>query len=358
VSEWAYTVIGTNVVIDCGTAEEAVAYERELWANQPYAPTTPAPLDGRRTAAAATFAEALHRDVPWFVGGSQDAENAMLDAIEAEARATLAPLDVLVAEEAVYAALLYINQRTPRPRAARALMDALRQDGYEVRRVTLAATPAPLDALCGAVLTCALPILHDGDHERADGIRWTWPATPAPLDVDEDWKALYDNAVEKVNALWFAAQPIIDAAIDIFPEEWIDPESSMAMPVTLRGRDVFALRAALATPAPLDDDGWQERGNPGDDATPAPLDAALCDCGDGYPSYGIGKRKHLPSCHYGIIADWLDQPAPTPLAPHPGENHEYDMTCRRCGEPGYLFVGFHSPGETFRWSEAQPKEAE
>jgi len=128
--------------------------------------------------------------------------------------------------------------------------------------------------------------------------------------------------------------------------------------VTLRGRDVFALRAALATPAPLDDDGWQERGNPGDDATPAPLDAALCDCGDGYPSYGIGKRKHLPSCHYGIIADWLDQPAPTPLAPHPGENHEYDMTCRRCGEPGYLFVGFHSPGETFRWSEAQPKEAE
>jgi len=46
------------------------------------------------------------------------------------------------------------------------------------------ATPAPLDALCGAVLTCALPILHDGDHERADGIRWTWPATPAPLDVE------------------------------------------------------------------------------------------------------------------------------------------------------------------------------
>ena len=43
-SEWAYTVIGTNVIIDCGTAEEAVAYERELWANQPYAPATPAPL--------------------------------------------------------------------------------------------------------------------------------------------------------------------------------------------------------------------------------------------------------------------------------------------------------------------------
>ena len=42
-----------------------------------------------------------------------------------------------------------------------------------------------------------------------------------------------------------------------------------------------------------------------DDATPAPLDVALCDCGHGYPSYGIGKAKHLPECHYGIIADWL-----------------------------------------------------
>ena len=44
-SDKAYTVIGTNVVIDCGTVEEAIAYERELWANQPYAPATPAPLD-------------------------------------------------------------------------------------------------------------------------------------------------------------------------------------------------------------------------------------------------------------------------------------------------------------------------
>ena len=50
--------------------------------------------------------------------------------------------------------------------------------------------------------------------------------------------------------------------------------------------------------------------------------------------------------------------APAPLAPHPGEHHDYRMTCLRCGEPGYLFVGFHSPGETFNWSEAQPKEAE
>jgi len=49
---------------------------------------------------------------------------------------------------------------------------------------------------------------------------------------------------------------------------------------------------------------------------------------------------------------------PAPLAPHPGRNHEYRMTCLGCGEPGYLFVGFHSPGETFRWSEAQPLQPE
>ena len=35
------------------------------------------------------------------------------------------------------------------------------------------------------------------------------------------------------------------------------------------------LTCLAATPAPLDDDGWQERGNPGDDATPAPLDVLV-----------------------------------------------------------------------------------
>jgi len=43
VSDWkAYTVIGTNVVIDCGTVEEAIAYMDRLHA-------TPAPLDGHQT---------------------------------------------------------------------------------------------------------------------------------------------------------------------------------------------------------------------------------------------------------------------------------------------------------------------
>ena len=42
-SDKAITVIGTNVVIDCGTVEEALAYERELWVNQPASALTVAP---------------------------------------------------------------------------------------------------------------------------------------------------------------------------------------------------------------------------------------------------------------------------------------------------------------------------
>ena len=269
----AITVIGTNVVIDCETVEEAVAYMDRL-------------------------------------------------------AATLAPLDVLVAEEAVYAALLYINQRTPRPRAARALMDALRQDGYEVRRVTLAATPAPLDglpgliaihrawhenprydialdtpcplapldefecpgcggrwryqtrpdgskavehlatpapldALCGAVLTCALPILHDGDHERADGIRWTWPAAPAPPVTLSHGQGSGNDTVILRNSLTIHATP---APLDV--REWakavvrsvppVHIENTDAVPTFKRRPDQCIDRAAVllalehATPAPLD----------------------------------------------------------------------------------------------------------
>jgi len=64
VSEWVYTVIGTNVVIDCGTVEEAIAYERELWANHPYAP--PAPLDVERLARAI---ERVLQDSDTRIGG-------------------------------------------------------------------------------------------------------------------------------------------------------------------------------------------------------------------------------------------------------------------------------------------------
>jgi len=95
------------------------------------------------------------------------------------------------------------------------------------------ATPAPLDALCGAVLTCALPILHDGDHERADGIRWTWPAAPARLDVDRLARALF--------VICAACEP---------GEEYTDNHHR---------RHAEAIAAAYAEEAPDEGNEWQER---------------------------------------------------------------------------------------------------
>jgi len=96
-----------------------------------------------------------------------------------------------------------------------------------------------------------------------------------------------------------------------------------------------------------------------DHATPAPLDVlvaarAVVDAWEETVTATVISRTNwaIERLRYALAA------TPAPLAPHPGQNHDYRMTCLRCGEPGYLFVGFHSPGETFNWSEAQPKEAE
>ena len=58
--------------------------------------------------------------------------------------------------------------------------------------------------------------------------------------------------------------------------------------------DIEALGAALAASS-------SEPEAPG-----SIIDPAWCDCPEGYPNYGIGKYKHLPSCRYGIVEDWLD----------------------------------------------------
>ena len=42
-----------------------------------------------------------------------------------------------------------------------------------------------------------------------------------------------------------AAQAILDRALDFFDDDDLDLESSLAMPVVLKARDVAALRAAL-----------------------------------------------------------------------------------------------------------------
>ena len=90
-----------------------------------------------------------------------------------------------------------------------------------------------------------------------------------------------------------------------------------------------------------------------DETQPEPICAA---CNKPWPCPDA-SHEHADGCPYR--GPCTCRPAtPAPLAPHPGRNHEYRMTCLSCGEPGHLFVGFCSPGETFTWSGAQPKEAD
>ena len=150
------------------------------------------------------YVAAVHRALdrhPWVF---DTLPSEVQEAINALVAATPAPLDVPDAEEAVYAALLYINQRIPRPRAARALMDALRQDGYEVRRVTLAATPAPLDVLVAA--KAVLPENATGRAVPYDALRRALAATPAPLDVCPSCgrDGLPPNVCERCGHRWYA----------------------------------------------------------------------------------------------------------------------------------------------------------
>ena len=169
--------------------------------------------------------------------------------------ATPAPLDVLVAAKAV------VDAMAAQAPLSSTLGDRL-YDAIDALEVALLATPAPLDAMT----PCLFVPPHEPFYCRAHAdvrLRLTDErcrrATPAPPSVRESLERL-------------------------------------GLPQT-KGR----IPPEIVHPAPFEDDF---------PATPAPLDAALCDCGDGYPSYGIGKRKHLPSCHYGIIADWLDGHAP------------------------------------------------
>jgi len=114
--------------------------------------------------------------------------------------------------------------------------------------VTLAATPATMVALCGAVLTCALPILHDGDHERADGIRWTWPATPAPPVTLSHGQGSGNDTVILRNSLTIHATP---APLDV---DCGDPFHKTAECPTCGLPDTGydrGYRDALANPAPL-----------------------------------------------------------------------------------------------------------
>ena len=53
------------------------------------------------------------------------------------------------------------------------------------------------------------------------------------------------DAAQPDTRLRTAAQALYDEASETFPDEWIDDESSMAMQVTVHGRTLATLRAAL-----------------------------------------------------------------------------------------------------------------
>jgi len=185
-SDKAYTVIGTNVVIDCGTVEEAIAYERELWANQPYAPATPAPLDGIAAQLARVETEL------------EDCREA--NKIMREARATPAPLDAeRYYSEAEANAILSAARATPAPLPCNHdwqpwLANTSQCSCCGARRDDLA-TPAPLDiptivGLLNSDHGFRIQTITSGEqdcrcwfHVAARKAIEPLPATPAPLDV-------------------------------------------------------------------------------------------------------------------------------------------------------------------------------
>jgi len=179
------------------------------------------------------------------------------------------------------------------------------------------ATPAPLDVerLAEAIDKHRMPLLicdDCGDESRNPECRSCGGrmhlATPAPLDARGT-----PYSMESVRS-WMGLDVWLSLGHDFhdWPGWTADGWADM----------MAEIRPLAATPAPLryqpsrdgdmdpdphgewvrydTDDGWQERGNPGDPATPAPLD---------------GHQT-------------------------PGEYHDYRVACVKCGEPGFLHVSW------------------
>jgi len=75
-------------------------------------------------------------------------------------------------------------------------------------------------------------VVHSDPLEEARAALRSTPAAPKP-----------DDGLRK------AAQPFLEASLNVFPEDWISPGSSYAIAITVRGSEVDALRAALSSPA-------------------------------------------------------------------------------------------------------------
>jgi hypothetical protein len=268
-SDKAYTVIGTNVVIDCGTVEEAIAYERELWANQPYAPATPAPLDQQTTTTdddAWLTGKTQTRQVPeWASEGyhhterpERDATPAPLD--EVECGASDIPMSVRVsrANPAMDIEAYLIGHGIEH-----GLAHGLADDSIAAHR---SATPASLPDVRGEVLPIMLRPAVDMDTAPAplDG-----PYTVAKIEyaADDFWDVLDANG-EKIalcgeaDARLIAAAlntatpaPLDDNTVTINLRRWVESliahaDDKDGMVWVTKAEIVSVL--ALATPAPLD----------------------------------------------------------------------------------------------------------
>jgi len=322
-SDKAYTVIGTNVVIDCGTVEEAIAYERELWANQPYAPATPDPLAQQTTTTdddAWLTGKTQTRQVPeWASEGyhhterpERDATPAPLDEVECGASDTPMSVRVSRANPAMDIEAYLIGHGIEH-----GLAHGLADDSIAAHR---SATPASLPDVRGEVLPIMLRPAVDMDTAPAplDG-----PYTVAKIEyaADDFWDVLDANG-EKIalcgeaDARLIAAAlntatpaPLDDNTVTINLRRWVESliahaDDKDGMVWVTKAEIVSVL--ALATPAPLDamcaacghDDPHVKNGGCGLDlwreGPPPYFDQCMCDG-------RIGSR---------IVRFWTATPAP------------------------------------------------
>lgn len=119
---------------------------------------------------------------------------------------------------------------------------------YAFARATLAAPAEGLRERLEAAMDVGIYPENPkgGDDQRTE---WQEGWNAASIAIEEAVDKVWAQPAAPDAALPEAAQAILDRALDVFDPDDLDPESSLAMPVTLKARWVYALRAALAAHA-------------------------------------------------------------------------------------------------------------
>ena len=104
--------------------------------------------------------------------------------------------------------------------------------------------------------TCGGAMLTEQPHRHPDPLRGKVQRPPHNHPTDSHclirecprgaWDAAMGVHLTGDERLREAAQAILDRCLDFFDADDLDPESSEAMPVVIKNRWVYALRAALA----------------------------------------------------------------------------------------------------------------